>query len=51
MSNPVQGSFRYRRHNEADVGAAVTASAARHKKGDLTSRENSEVLAVESVGR
>ena len=33
------------------VGAALPASATSPPKGDLTSREGSEVLAADSVGR
>ena len=47
----VQGSFRFRRHTEAEFGAALSASALRHQKGDLTRRECSEALAIDGVSR
>ena len=51
MSRPVQGIFRYRRHTEAEVVAAEPHRPLHHQKGDLTSRESSEALAIDSVGR
>ena len=51
VSGPVQGSFRYRRHTEAEVGVAVPASAAPPPIGDLTSRDSLHAMVVDSVGR
>ena len=45
------GQLRYRRHTEAESRSSIAGiGRSATKKGDLTSRESSEVLAADSVG-